>query len=1027
MTPFHPMTPASAAQDPPPGAERFGEFELLRPLGSGAVGDVWLARQRIGDSHRIVALKTLRARGAASPEAKARLEREARALLGIDHPGVCPIFDLGEVDGTPYIAMRHIPGRTLADLIAEARSARRRVDLAATQDGSTARSSAHGRTGPHSAVLTVIESLARALHAAHESGAVHRDVKPGNVMITPSGEPVLLDFGLARLADETFDLTLTGAALGTPVYMSPEQVRGQRDQIGRAADIWSLGVTAYECLTLRTPFDATTREGIYRRILLEPPTPLRETDPSLPRGLDAVLATALHKDPAARYASAAEFADDIAAVRDSLPTRAKRIGSLERTLLWVRRNRAVTALLILLGLALGATIVFASSSRARTREAVRSRELAESSFSAARASIESVVDITRSRLTDVPRFAEGRRVMLEAALDFYRRFADLRESEPSLAAEVAIALLSVSEIQEQLGRFADATSTLLEAERILGRAVELGFADPGNRIAIKIAMRRSSLAARAGHLDEALRLDEQAVTDARAILAFDREPRTLSDCLDAMRRRSEDLDTRGDTKGALAGCDAALALLTEADERRMPELRLPLARLLILAAQLEARSDRVQDAATHFAEVIALLDQPPLAGDRSDQDELLITALDARADLRGRADLLTEAIDDRRRAVALALALSEKRSDSVRALGTLAAARANLGQSLLTAGQYEEAGLVMELACDDHARLDSAADVDFTTRVNHATACFMLAKLREALDDRDQARTRFGEALRLVDDAGPRADDDITAIRLRIQASRGIACNAPQGSPPDEVESALGRAEQLLAAALTRFPDDIRLRTDKANLYAERSTLRATRGDFTAAAADSGIAGDAWFALIPSDLRVPMAVALATERYAREVLFLGRGEDVRAHAMARLNTVLGAPAEHLDKARTADRFVCDLETIRVVARRDFAASIARLRTLQVESDPDRPRALAALAELRAAESADGPEAASQHREHVADDFAALASSAADRSADLLAIERYLLAEFGEVAPRWTAPVKDRAEAAAAALRAALSR
>jgi len=217
-------------------SQRVGPYRLVRELGRGGQAIVWLAEDsRIG---RQVALKMLPHLGPGGEEALRRFRREAEVAARLEHPGICSVFE-AEIDhGTPYIAMRYVAGETLARRLAVARDAQ-----AAPPDRGALRD-----------LALLFEKAARALHAAHEAGIVHRDVKPANLMITPEGEPVVLDFGLAREDDASAPaLSLTGEVSGTPAYMSPEQMTG-RSRPDRRTDVWSLGIALYEAATLAHPF-----------------------------------------------------------------------------------------------------------------------------------------------------------------------------------------------------------------------------------------------------------------------------------------------------------------------------------------------------------------------------------------------------------------------------------------------------------------------------------------------------------------------------------------------------------------------------------------------------------------------------------------------------------------------------------------------------------------------------------------------------------------------------------------------------
>ena len=251
-----------------------------------------------------------------------RFEREAELASRLDHAGICPIYEVGEDAGFPYIAMRYVEGESLARRIERAGEGRcadlAEVQLSADAGGGTSSRSEIMR------VLALIEKAGRALHAAHEASVVHRDVKPGNLMVTPSGDCVVMDFGLARTDEgDGPTITLSGDVFGTPAYMSPEQLRGEQNRIDRRTDVWSLGVTLYESVTGQRPFTAPTREGLYRAILDDDPQDPRRSSLPLPADLWTVLVTALAKAPDQRYQTAADFADDLLRVRRREPIAAR--------------------------------------------------------------------------------------------------------------------------------------------------------------------------------------------------------------------------------------------------------------------------------------------------------------------------------------------------------------------------------------------------------------------------------------------------------------------------------------------------------------------------------------------------------------------------------------------------------------------------------------------------------------------------------------------------------------------------------
>jgi serine/threonine protein kinase len=257
-----PHDDAGTQVEPAPAApERIiGPYRLISELGRGGQACVYLAEDT--RLPRRVALKVFQSGLAASPSVLLRFQREAASLSRFDHPGICTVYETGEWRGISYIAMRLVDGETLARWIT------RRV-----------KAKAGGEVPDRAALLEaggLIERSARALHVAHEAGIVHRDIKPSNIMIAEGGEPVIVDFGLAR-DEESADPTLTrpGDVAGTPVYMSPEQIRGRRALVDRRSDVFSLGVMAYEALTLTLPFEAPTTPAVFQKILSGPIRTLR--------------------------------------------------------------------------------------------------------------------------------------------------------------------------------------------------------------------------------------------------------------------------------------------------------------------------------------------------------------------------------------------------------------------------------------------------------------------------------------------------------------------------------------------------------------------------------------------------------------------------------------------------------------------------------------------------------------------------------------------------------------------------------
>ncbi len=347
----------STHRDSPDAEALIGPYRLIKELGCGGQGTVYLAEdERLG---RKVALKVLGEQASFSAAARLRLRREAEATGKLHHPGICPVYEFGESGGQVFMAMSYIPGITLAQHIAQERGDIQQSEFHDFSESGTVNQQVPTTPtpGPDAlrAALRYIMKAALALHAAHEAGLIHRDIKPGNIMLTPEGEPIILDFGLSRQDDRAGpDLTMTGQIIGTPAYMSPEQVRVENTKIDRRSDVYSMGVTLYELITLKRPFNCPTREALYRAILSEVPLTPDRLNPSISRDLRVVVETAIDKDQDRRYQTAADLAEDIRRILDKEPIMARPAGPLLRLRRWTARNPRVAALTTLLFVVLSA-------------------------------------------------------------------------------------------------------------------------------------------------------------------------------------------------------------------------------------------------------------------------------------------------------------------------------------------------------------------------------------------------------------------------------------------------------------------------------------------------------------------------------------------------------------------------------------------------------------------------------------------------------------------------------------------------
>jgi WD40 repeat protein len=306
------MEGGTTPADRPTGYPEIPGYEVLGVLGRGGMGIVYRARQI--ELKRPVALKMLIAGALASPEAAARFRVEVEAMARLRHPNIAQIHAVGQHAGAPFLVLELVEGRSLAQVLA---STPQPADWSA-------------RT---------TEALARAIHAAHLLGVLHRDISPANILMADDGTPKVTDFGLAKLTMGGGSLrTQTGDLLGTPSYMSPEQAAGSHRSVGEATDIYALGAIIYEMLTGRPPFKAEEPLETLRQVISDEPVTPSRLRPRLPRDLETICLKCLHKEPGRRYASALALADDLRRYLEGRPIVARRSTALERSWRWCRRN-----------------------------------------------------------------------------------------------------------------------------------------------------------------------------------------------------------------------------------------------------------------------------------------------------------------------------------------------------------------------------------------------------------------------------------------------------------------------------------------------------------------------------------------------------------------------------------------------------------------------------------------------------------------------------------------------------------------
>ncbi len=454
-----------------------GDFKIVGELGRGGMGVVYEAIQlSLG---RRVALKVLPFASGLDEVRLQRFRNEAHAAAALHHTNIVPVYAVGSDRGVHYYAMQLIDGHTLAEMIANLRqeSMFDHRDHDEDPHSSTlpqasatyvSKPSQADRLRHYRSVVRMITQAATAIEHAHQYGVVHRDIKPANLLLDAAGKIWVADFGLAQVQSDS-ELTRTGDPMGTLRYMSPEQASGNRSLLDHRTDIYSLGVTLYELLTLQP---AIRGEG-YRELLnqvaeCEPISP-KSIDPLLPTELDTIVRKAIAKSPSERFTSAGELADDLQSWLDDKPIKSKPPTTWERMAKWRRRNSGLVAvaggLLLVSTLALSASTFMVWQQQQATRAALvretEQRRLAELSFQQARSAVDTFSSLSESELAYRPDLQDLRRSFLETSLEFYRDFLEVRSDDPALTTELAVTSARVETMVDEL-RILDNISPLMQ-------------------------------------------------------------------------------------------------------------------------------------------------------------------------------------------------------------------------------------------------------------------------------------------------------------------------------------------------------------------------------------------------------------------------------------------------------------------------------------------------------------------------------------------------------------------------------------
>ncbi len=505
-----------------PEQRMLGEYELLEEIGRGGMGVVYKARQATLD--RLVALKMILVSAQAMPDDLARLRHEAETLARLHHPNIVQIYHVDEQEGHAYFVMEYVAGGNLDEHMT-------------------------GRPMPPRDAAQLVETLALAIHAAHQRGIVHCDLKPANILLQkdeggrmkdgteqrtgasfiphPSSfVPKITDFGLARRLEGSSGLTKTGAILGTPSYMAPEQAAGKVKEIQPATDVYALGAVLYELLSGRPPFQAASPLDTLDQVRTREPISIRRLQSKVPRDLETICLKCLRKEAHKRYPSADALAEDLRRFLAGEAIRARPVGSLELAWRWCRRKPVTAGLMatlvvtLVVGLIVIASFGFLAQKRSeearRERdEAWRQRAIAEDNYQQARQAVDAFAEVAGSKLFSQPGMQPLQRELLQSVLKYYEKFLQRREADPSLQTEVAKTYFRVAQISTRVGLKSDALRAARQACRIQEELVRAAVAVPDQKAA---AQHQKSLAyshKQAGYILSQMCRPDEALTDFR--------------------------------------------------------------------------------------------------------------------------------------------------------------------------------------------------------------------------------------------------------------------------------------------------------------------------------------------------------------------------------------------------------------------------------------------------------------------------------------------------------------------------------
>lgn len=706
----------SGAQDEVVRPKRLGDFEIGDEIGRGGMGVVYEARQL--SLQRQVALKVLPFAAMWDQKQIARFRNEALAAAQLHHPNIVPVFAVGQERGVHFYAMQYIEGHSLDQVVEELK--RENVDkkskhqaIVSTALRNSTRANARptsnfssqqsqDRAGYCRAVAQLGRQAAAALQHAHEYGIVHRDIKPSNLMVDGQAKLWITDFGLARIQSSP-SVTMTGDVVGTLRYMSPEQAAGQPALVDGRTDIYSLGATLYELLTLQPAFPGEDRHAVLRDIEANEPLPPRSINPTIPVDLETIVLQAMAKPRDSRYLTSQALGEDLQRFLDGKPTLARRPTIVDRTAKWMRRHRSFVGLaaMFLITLTIGSSVaafkIAAEQERTKVAlaDAQRNLDRAEEHFAQARQVVDRFGIQLADQLQDTPGTERLRQQLLVETLNYYRGFAEHIEDDLDIQDQLALTHLKTGAVTAKLGAHQKAIAEYRAAQLLLEQL--LAADGENNYLHSQLALSHNNTAlllAKEGKVDAARREYAIAIDTQRQLVATSlNDWNYFSQLAESYLNLGTLLGQAGEMHTAIDTLRNGIEILqaaTSANPNQMSLLRsLAMAHNNLGYLQRDVDPTHAEQSARQAVELLEQLPDSATASDECLADLSLCYC--NLAAIQGNSGRTPAAIISYQRAVALRESLLRKSPSVVRHRSELAANLNNLALSYIRLGNSQAA------------------------------------------------------------------------------------------------------------------------------------------------------------------------------------------------------------------------------------------------------------------------------------------------------------------------------------------------